>query len=309
MYFFSGSNLFKLINTFKQGSPLDKDVAIKQFICDIYHCYDNKGLVFYEYNPSFYSYNFLVKSIDFLFKIIDLDDTTKNILQKYRFPYVFNSNTTQFKNCSFMKSNNIHQFILYRFKDISIKEFDTYVEEYLHNILHSVGKKEFFICDQLLPSTKDFLETFRYYEKSALQICVYRDPRDQFLSAFRWGLNYLPRDIDGFVTFYHKEHLQELFAEASPYRLMVRFEDLVLNYDETVRRIMDFCGLDPADHMAPKAVFDPAASAVNIGAYKQFVDQEFMRQIEERLGEYCYYPEKENLSEAAWELLRKTRSL
>ena len=64
----------------------------------------------------------------------------------------------------------------------------------------------------------------------------------------------------------------------------------------------------PAEHVAPRAVFDPAVSAVNIGAYKQFHDQEFMRQIEERLGEYCYYPEKEHLSEAAWKLLREAHS-
>ena len=45
----------------------------------------------------------------------------------------------------------------------------------------------------------------------------------------------------------------------------------------------------------------------NIGIYKNFVDQEFMKQVEQRLGEYCYYPEKENLSEEAWNLLKMLR--
>ena len=85
---------------------------------------------------------------------------------------------------------------------------------------------------------------------------------------------------------------------------MIRFEDLVLKYEETTQKILDFIGMDKSHHVAPKSVFNPAISVVNIGAYKTFVDQDFMRQIEERLGEYCYYPEKENLSEEAWNLLK-----
>ena len=49
---------------------------------------------------------------------------------------------------------------------------------------------------------------------------------------------------------------------------------------------------------------DNVISAQNIGAYKNFIDQDFMKQIEEQLGDYCFYPEKENLSEESWNLLK-----
>ena len=85
---------------------------------------------------------------------------------------------------------------------------------------------------------------------------------------------------------------------------MIRFEDLVLKYDETVKQIMEFVGVDLACHIDKFKNFDPKISCVNIGAYKYFQDQETMKQIEEQLSEYCYYPEKENLSEEAWAMLR-----
>lgn len=94
----------------------------------------------------------------------------------------------------------------------------------------------------------------------------------------------------------------------NPNRLMVRFEDLVLRYDEIIKEILDFAEIDASHHVAPKTVFDPAISVVNIGAYKTFIDQDFMKQIEEALPEYCYYPEKENLSEEALNLLKGTKN-
>jgi len=172
----------------------------------------------------------------------------------------------------------------------------------------SVAKtKDFFVCDQLLQYFVT-LEQMNFYvnEVPIKEICVYRDPRDQFLSAFRWDFQWMPRSIDKLVS-RHRATTGAALNSPNPNRLMVRFEDLVLKYDETTQKIMEFCGIDPKNHVRPKSVFDPAISAVNIGAWKNFVDQDFMRQIEERLGEYCYYPEKENLSEEAWALLKATR--
>ena len=95
-----------------------------------------------------------------------------------------------------------------------------------------------------------------------------------------------------------------LLENPDPDTLLIRFEDLVLKYDETTKKIMDFIGMDASRHINPKLFFDPSVSVANIGAYRYFEDQEFIRQIEERLSKYCYYPEKENLSDEAWNLLK-----
>ena len=115
----------------------------------------------------------------------------------------------------------------------------------------------------------------------------------------------MPRTVNKFADFYQNYFcLKDYLDNPNPNRLLIRFEDIVLKYDETSKKIMDFIGMDASRHIHPKSVFDPALSAVNIGAYKTFEDQDFMRQIEELLSEYCYYPEKENLSDKAWSLLK-----
>jgi len=168
---------------------------------------------------------------------------------------------------------------------------------------------KFIVCDQIFSSKETLLDNFNMFSKEkALQVCIYRDPRDQFFSAYKHQLMDTCIGIDEFVNFYkYKLGLYQMMNTPNKNRVMIRFEDLVLKYNETTQKIMEFCGINPADHIAPKSVFDPAISAVNIGAWRNFIDQDVMRQIEEKLGEYCYYPEQEHLSEEAWALLKATR--
>jgi hypothetical protein len=50
--------------------------------------------------------------------------------------------------------------------------------------------------------------------------------------------------------------------------IVERFENLVLNYDESVARVESFLGLSTSQHRRKRRYFDPEWSASNIGIYK-----------------------------------------
>ena len=303
MVFFEHSGIFNFIDAFHSGSLLEKDFAIKRFISSIYRCFNQKGTAYWEHNPSFFTQEFFDNSMFFLTSVLDLDSYTISFMKNKTYPIIYQSNDTVFHNCSFLHHPGAGQYVLYHFKDINPDAFDEYARNYIRSLFRLQSSKEFYCFDQMLPGNLlDKLNVFM--DKPIKQIVVRRDPRDQFLSAFRCDGGIMPRSVNGYVNFYHNR-LNGYLNASNPNRLVVRFEDLVLKYDETTKKIMDFIGLDESHHINPKAVFDPVISVSNIGAYKYFEDQDFMRQIEERLGEFCFYPEKENLSEEAWGLLKK----
>ena len=301
--FFRDSHLFSLIEAFDSEKALEKDLVIKQFITDVYTCYEKKGLFSWDKDPNLYNEYFLRNSLIFLSQILDLDDYTIGCMKDKKFPCV-HPKDSQFSNCCFTFDQDEQQYIFYKFKKISRPEFEKYVSDYISNFFRSISCKDVLICDQIFGHK--YLDKYNKYAIiPAKQICVYRDPRDQFLSAFRQDIRILPRDIEHFISFYKMSNgLENMLKNPNPNRLMIRFEDLVLKYNETVRKILNFVEIDPSHHIAPKSIFDPKISVMNIGAYKRFIDQNFMKEIEEALPEYCYYPEKENLSKDAKVLLK-----
>lgn len=302
--FFWQTNFIQFINSFACDSAVEKDWQIKRFIQDIYNCYDNYGSVWYEKNQFLYKEEFLYIALNFICSVIDLDNYTFQFMKDKRFPTTFNSSDEKLNKCCFMKQKGVKQYLFYKFKNITQEEFDHYVKQFIEEFLNLFDSNEIFISDQMFVGS--ILETINKYltDNPIKQICTYRDPRDQYLSRMRCYINE-PASPSDFIDSY--KHVINHLNNPYEHRLMVRFEDLVLKYDETTQKIMNFCGIDSTRHVRPKAVFDPAISVVNIGAYKYFADQDFMRKIEEQLGEYCYYPEKENLSEEAWNLLKSVQ--
>ena len=70
---------------------------------------------------------------------------------------------------------------------------------------------------------------------------------------------------------------------------ILRFEDMVLDYDNTVCRIEKFLGLSPEQHVRPKSCFNPAVSEKSVGEWKrepQFADD--FKKIKEALPHLCY---------------------
>ncbi|EQC45955.1 sulfotransferase domain protein [Bacteriovorax sp. BSW11_IV] len=137
--------------------------------------------------------------------------------------------------------------------------------------------------------------------KSAKSIIVTRDPRDIYvsgLSSFNVsesdkalqavendGINksFLATDnLNNFITRY-KLYMDHLTKNQDDRVLILKFEDLVENYDESLKKIISHLGLKDSDHVRKGMCFDPSKSGQNIGKWKLFSDQKTVSIISEHL--------------------------
>lgn len=92
-----------------------------------------------------------------------------------------------------------------------------------------------------------------------------------------------------FVNWFNKDCIKKYLDIKSPFVKIFRFEDLVLDYDNTIPKVIEFLGLKKENHVAPKTQFRPEYSKKNIGLYKNHYDQDSIKYIDEHLKEFCYY--------------------
>lgn len=142
--------------------------------------------------------------------------------------------------------------------------------------------------------------------KNSKSIIVVRDPRDVYVSGQsaqtlkKEDRNLQAKENDGLSkSFLATDDLQvfveryRLYAKHvydgnDPRVLVLRFEEVVTNYESTVTRLLNFLELDTRSHINPKKHFDPAKSIKNIGKWKQFSDQESINIIASELKDYLW---------------------
>lgn len=137
-------------------------------------------------------------------------------------------------------------------------------------------------------------------------IFVYRDPRDQVSDIildkhlFRfWNLklsNLYGRDRESALKFNVSildktlHRAQKVFDELGPEKaMMISFEDLVLNYEESKFKIEKFLGLNKSDHTRKHEFLDPDEAKKHIGIYKNVLTQNDLAQIEKLT---CWYADQ-----------------
>lgn len=145
--------------------------------------------------------------------------------------------------------------------------------------------------------------------KNTKLIVVLRDPRDIYISAVNpkkmkhgdkdlvaienkgGSKSFLPTDdIELFVR--RQRLLMEKLGDTSiePRVLIVWFEDLILNYDQTRRNVFEFLGMDEEEHKRPKTIFKPEVSLKYICLWKNYSRQDEVRYLESELKDYLYRP-------------------
>lgn len=153
--------------------------------------------------------------------------------------------------------------------------------------------KDVMIYDQLLcPQHTDLIE--KYFDDNFRAIAVERDPRDIYsMSKYFWSKPPyslsgapLPTDIDEFCS-YWKDNLDYNCNVKN--LLVVKFEDLIYNYEETTARILEFIGLDKKHHVSPCKYFNPEYSIKNTQSFlMNDITKAEAEAVEERLGKYVY---------------------
>ena len=138
------------------------------------------------------------------------------------------------------------------------------------------------------------------YFYDAKCIIVDRDPRDIYVTArtYSEGYNDYPDiyrkisfsfDVELFIkrmailkknTNYDKDPIGKV--------LRLRFEELVLDYDNTLLKVYKFLGENENTHINKKKYFNPSISQKNIGLWKTYSNQDDIHKIYSALKDQCF---------------------
>lgn len=163
-----------------------------------------------------------------------------------------------------------------RFKDIT-KEF---VDEFFMS--YNADSSRIVAVDQLFPGIAP--NKYFDYVKDPYCIVVDRDPRDVYIEAKRMNVNLIPiYSCHDFIKYFKLTRRKCVESERVLY---IKFEDMIYNYDETVKKVESF--LNIYDHKYKGLFFKPDESKRNTKLYLRYPAKDDMNRIKEELQEYLY---------------------
>lgn len=170
------------------------------------------------------------------------------------------------------------------------ENFYTAAKKYIYDIIESMGADmtKPIVLDQ--PFEGNAPEQSMKFFDSPKAIVIDRDPRDLYLEVkkkgFREGRFFPHENVEDFVEYYKRLHTQTA-KENSNSILIVRFEDMMYNYEESLARIVKFCSL--GNHTNKRKYFNPARSINNTQLIRRFPEEkENVQYIEKHLTEFLY---------------------
>lgn len=181
---------------------------------------------------------------------------------------------------------------IYFLKNLSIQDYRDLANKLLvklFNILN-YSNADYLVFDQLLSDGELDTEKNNCYIKNVKSIFVYRDPRDVYAFAKKTDMAWIAHDtVENFIMWY-TIMVRNLNFD-NPSCMIVQFERLVTNYDEEIKKIFRYVGVDETLHNPIKRYkrFNPNFSIRNIGIWKMSdVPPSDYNKIENSLGKYCF---------------------
>lgn len=178
-------------------------------------------------------------------------------------------------------------------------EFYNITKDFMDNIFSEIkGNATFIALDQAIPATHPGLAS-KYFHNAKV-INVERDPRDVYIDLIteekRNGdiVGHVGFDVASthnvklFIDWFKKCRRKGLEGET----LNIYFEDLILNYEATKKKIFDYIGFDDFDSYLGKRILKPEISKKNISYWKNYEFQNEIKEIEAALPEYLYMEDK-----------------
>lgn len=157
----------------------------------------------------------------------------------------------------------------------SREKFELETRKYLEELFKDHVKESncHIILDQAV-SPNNTQVIHKYFDKAKM-IIIDRDPRDMYADDLRWGVNY---DHDYRTREAGKRYALRQRALRSNMVLdddvlYIRFEDLVLQYETTTNKILEFLGLPASAHINKKKYFNPSVSSKNIGIWHNYENE------------------------------------
>lgn len=192
-----------------------------------------------------------------------------------------------------------------RFLTVSHDEFMRAAKKFVAGYLDLCKADEYTVYDHML-RPEQALAADEFFGDDFKLIIVDRDPRDIYISAnyiwsqVRFGLQNgpFPKGVDAFCFQWKLSH--EILGKINSDKvIVVKFEDLVYKYEETVAALEKKLNLSPERHVAPKSCFNPQESINNTQVYG--LCDEYKKEvetIENELKEFIYeFPYNHQTSE------------
>lgn len=252
-----------------------KDAAIRRFISLV-----DSWLALQSDNAIILSKGFKNAIKQFLGSIIDFKIPVGN-----KNPY----NYHLYKNS--LTSNNYIFFL----KEITVMDYQKYARSFLENIFKLGGGKDILVLDQFCMDFNLDMNNLLKYVNNLKVIQIYRDPRDVYMTACEHNVEWIPTNsIEEFVKWYKICHKCIDNKKSNEQLLIIRFEDIVNDYDNTIDIIQKFTNITHSQHVNKLKFFDPAISKKNIGIWRNAEGSKktFVEGIYNSLPEFCYQKNK-----------------
>lgn len=152
------------------------------------------------------------------------------------------------------------------------------------------GNKSYIMVDQIIPPSN--VDRFTKYFSDIKVFVVDRDPRDVYLlSKYIWKDHVIPTDsVEIFCKWFKYTRMHRKSEKYNVNTTMlIQFEDLIYNYDETINKLISWVGINKMHHIRNREFFDPDKSIKNTRLWKQYpqYNSEVLK-IEKLLSEYLY---------------------
>lgn len=178
---------------------------------------------------------------------------------------------------------------IFSIRQLSVPEYRLFAHEYVSKVLNIITSEKLIVLDQAVSDCTGDMDKYRDYLGPVKCIAVYRDPRDSYATGRILNECWMASDPKGYVEIL-RQALRPYWKLKDKDFLLLRFEDLVKNYDHTVLEIERFLGLSSDAHAFKKSGFDPEISAKNVGIHKSYGDQESVSIVAEMMPECLYTP-------------------
>jgi hypothetical protein len=226
---------------------------------------------------------------------------------KYSEEYINNLTICTYKGASMVNIYNKSKFSFFKDKIIlkifkkqnhsqmyisqpSYEEFIDKTQIYLEKIFYKLSNKGLntMVIDNAIPISN--MEKSLKYFKDIKIIIVDRDARDTYIDLKQKKLLIgaeldLEDNISKYISWV--KSMREKTNYELPNVMKINFEDLILDYDNTLVKISEFLG-NNLQHNRKFKFLDPNISKKNIGIWKKYHNQYLMREIFDKIPEYCY---------------------
>lgn len=184
-----------------------------------------------------------------------------------------------------------------RYLKVTQEEFYECSKVFINEYCDLFKSQNVMIYDHLiLPEQVGVVEN--YFDDDFRLIVVDRDPRDVYISSkyiwsqVKWGAQQSPfvDSVYGFENYWKNSHNAIISKEKlNKNILVINFEDLIYNYEETKTKIENFCKLDKKGHIKKMKFFNPQESINNTQVFTAEVTfEEEVSKFGEEIKKFYY---------------------